>query len=175
MSDELFVINGLPIKGISVGIEDDSDYCATNIKIENGTYVFDLKTPSEKIKNLRLNLPGHHNLRNAIIAFAMALQYGTPAKKLAEVLFSFKGVERRFSYQIKNENLVFIDDYAHHPTEIDALHQAIREMHPNKKVLAIFQPHLYSRTKDFAEEFGKSLAQFDEIFLLDIYLSLIHI
>ena len=84
-------------------------------------------------------------------------------------LASFKGIQRRFSYQIKNENLVYIDDYAHHPTEINAVHQAVRELYPNEKVLAIFQPHLFSRTKDFANNFAKSLAQFDEIILLDIY------
>ena len=167
--DELFVVNGLSIDGLTIGIEDESDYAAKNIKIENGAYVFDLKTPKKIIRDLRFNLPGHHNLKNAITAFAMALNYGSPAKKLAKALFSFKGIERRFSYQIKNEQLVFIDDYAHHPTEINALHQAVREMYPGKKVLAVFQPHLYSRTKDFAVGFGESLAQFDEVYLLDIY------
>ena len=82
---------------------------------------------------------------------------------------SFKGIQRRFSYQIKNENLVYIDDYAHHPTEINAVYQAVRELYPNEKVLAIFQPHLFSRTKDFVDDFAKSLSQFDEIILLDIY------
>jgi UDP-N-acetylmuramate--alanine ligase len=88
---------------------------------------------------------------------------------LAKALFSFKGVQRRFSYHIRTENLVYIDDYAHHPTEINALHQAVREMHPNKKVLAVFQPHLYSRTRDFASDFAQSLSQFDQLLLLDIY------
>ena len=82
---------------------------------------------------------------------------------------SFKGVQRRFSYQIKTKDLVYIDDYAQHPTEINAVHQAVSELYPNQKVLAIFQPHLFSRTKDFADDFAKSLAQFDEIILLDIY------
>ncbi len=99
----------------------------------------------------------------------MAVEYGCPPKQLAKALASYKGVKRRFTYQIKTENLVFIDDYAHHPEEINAVHQAIREMFPNQKVLAVFQPHLFSRTRDFANDFAKSLSKFDEIILLDIY------
>ncbi|EZH74595.1 UDP-N-acetylmuramate--alanine ligase [Aquimarina atlantica] len=167
--DHLLVCNGLPLSGITFGIEDDSDYCAQNIKIDNGTYVFDLKTPHKRIKDLHLNLPGRHNLLNAITAFAIAMLYGSPTGPLAKALFSFKGVQRRFSYQIKTNDLVYVDDYAHHPTEINALHQAVREMHPGKKILAIFQPHLYSRTRDFAADFAQSLSQFDQLLLLDIY------
>lgn len=166
---KLFVKNGLPIKGITYGIEDNSDYAIQNIKIENGTYVFDVKTPKTVLENLHFNLPGRHNLSNALIALAMAVEYGCPHQQLAKALASYKGVKRRFTYHIKTENLVFIDDYAHHPEEINAVHQAIREMYPRKKVLAIFQPHLYSRTRDFVDDFAKSLSQFDEVFLLDIY------
>jgi len=169
VKDHLLICNGLPIDGKTFGIEDDSDYCAQNVKVDNGTYIFDLKTPTQYIKDLHLNLPGRHNLLNAITAFAIALLYGSPTASLAKALFSFKGVQRRFSYKIKTENLVYIDDYAHHPTEINALHQAVREMHPGKKVLAVFQPHLFSRTQDFAVDFASSLTQFDEIILLDIY------
>lgn len=99
----------------------------------------------------------------------MAIEYGSPTGDLARALYSFKGVKRRFTYKIKSSDLVLIDDYAHHPTEISAVHQAVREMYPGKKVLAIFQPHLFSRTRDFAEEFANSLSKFDKIFLLDIY------
>ncbi|MBD0832476.1 UDP-N-acetylmuramate--L-alanine ligase [Aestuariibaculum sediminum] len=166
---KLFVKNGLPIKGLTYGIEDDADYCAKNIRIVNGAYVFDVKTPSTTLKNLEFNLPGRHNLSNALIALAMAVEYGCPNQQLAKALASYKGVKRRFSYHIKSENLIYIDDYAHHPEEINAVHQAVREMYPGKKVLAVFQPHLYSRTKDFADEFAVSLAQFDEVMLLDIY------
>ncbi|MEZ4855688.1 MAG: UDP-N-acetylmuramate--L-alanine ligase [Gelidibacter sp.] len=166
---QLFVKNGLPIKGITYGIEDDSDYSVQNIKIIDGSYVFDVKTPTQTLYNFKFNLPGRHNLSNALIALAMSVQYGIPQQQLAKALASYKGVKRRFSYQIKTDNLVFIDDYAHHPQEINAVHQAIREMYPNKKVLAIFQPHLFSRTRDFADDFAKSLSQFDEILLLDIY------
>jgi len=165
----LFVKNGLPLQGVRIGINDESDYSAQNIKIEDGSYVFDLRTPSTTIKNLKFNLPGKHNLLNAITALAMTIEYGTPTHDLARALYSFKGVKRRFSYKIKKDHLVLIDDYAHHPTEISAVHQAVREMYPNKKVLAVFQPHLFSRTRDFAEDFASSLSSFDKVFLLDIY------
>ena len=165
----LFIKNGLPLEGITVGLEDDAVYAALTIKIENGAYHFDLKHPDGLLQDLVLNLPGRHNLSNAITALAMALHYGSPADKLAKALFAFKGVNRRFTYRIKTEDEVLIDDYAHHPTEIDAVHSAVREMYPNKRVLAVFQPHLYSRTRDFMQDFAASLAQFDELLLLDIY------
>ena len=106
---------------------------------------------------------------NALAAFAMADSYNIPTDSIKESLMSFKGVERRFSYRIKSDDLILIDDYAHHPTEIEAVFQAVSEMYPNQKYLAIFQPHLFSRTQDFADDFGRSLEQFDEVQLLDIY------
>ncbi len=166
---KLFVKNGLPIKGITYGIDDDANYSVKNIKIVNGSYEFDLKIPNGLLNNFKFNLPGRHNLSNALIALAMALEYGVPYQKLIHALATYKGVKRRFTYQIKTGDLVYIDDYAHHPEEINAVHQAVREMYPEKKVLVIFQPHLFSRTKDFADEFAKSLSQFDDIALLDIY------
>ena len=165
----LFVNNKLSLSGTTLGINDASDYSAKNVKIENGTYVFDLKTPSQTIENLRFNLPGNHNLLNAITALAMAIEYGSPTIDLARALYSFKGVRRRFNYKIKTDKLVLIDDYAHHPTEISAVHQAVRAMYPDKIVLAVFQPHLFSRTRDFAEDFASSLSEFDKVFLMDIY------
>ena len=166
---KLFVRNGLPLKGITYGIEEDSDYSAQNITIENGSYVFDVKTPNGLYKDFKFNLPGRHNLSNAIIALAMAAEYGCDFGQLAEALVTYRGVKRRFTYQIKTEEFVFIDDYAHHPEEIKAVHQAVREMYPDKKVLAIFQPHLFSRTKDFVDGFAENLSKFDELLLLDIY------
>ncbi|SEM10193.1 UDP-N-acetylmuramate--L-alanine ligase [Maribacter orientalis] len=166
---KLFVRNGLPLEGLTYGIEDDSDYCIRNIKIEHGTYIFDLETPDLKLEGVEFNKPGRHNLLNGLVAFAMAMQAGSPPHRLAKALATFKGVQRRFSYKIKNDDFIFIDDYAHHPTEINAVFEAISEMHPNKKVLAIFQPHLFSRTRDFADDFAKSLSQFENILLLDIY------
>ena len=167
--DKIFVPKGLPLEGLTVGINEDATFKAFNVRIENGYYVFDVQTPSETIENIKFGLPGRHNLMNALMALAMAKKYGTPTISIAKALASFKGIQRRFSYQIKSEDLVYIDDYAHHPTEINAVHQAVRELYPNQKVLAIFQPHLFSRTKDFADDFAKSLSQFDEIILLDIY------
>jgi len=166
---KIFVPKGLDLEALTIGINEEATFTAFNVRIENGYYVFDVQTPSETIENIQFGLPGRHNLMNAMMALAMAKTFGSPTKTIANALASFKGVQRRFSYQIKNENLVYIDDYAHHPTEINAVHQAVRELYPNQKVLAIFQPHLFSRTKDFADDFAKSLSQFDEIILLDIY------
>ena len=166
---KLFVPKGLPLKGLTVAINEGATFEAFNISIKNGYYVFDVKTPSETIENIQFGLPGRHNLMNALMALAMAKTYGSPTESIAKALASFQGVQRRFTYQIKNENLVYIDDYAHHPTEINAVHQAVTELYPNQKKLAVFQPHLFSRTNDFADDFAQSLAAFDEIILLDIY------
>ncbi|MFD1016388.1 UDP-N-acetylmuramate--L-alanine ligase [Winogradskyella rapida] len=166
---KLFVKQGLPLDGITYGVEEEADYSAQNVTIENGSYVFDIKTPKGIEQDFRFQLPGRHNLSNALIAIAMAAEYGCGYDDLKKGLASYKGVKRRFTYQIKTEDFVFIDDYAHHPEEIKAVHQAVREMYPDQKVLAIFQPHLFSRTKDFADAFAESLSKFDELLLLDIY------
>src|SRR5690606_24712950 len=140
-----------------------------NIRVENNTYIFDVKTPKTIVHNIKFNLPGRHNLSNALIALAMTVEYGFPHQQLANALASFKGVKRRFSYKIKTENFVYIDDYAHHPEEINAVRQAVFELYPDKKTLVVFQPHLYSRTRDFADGFADSLSHFHEVLLLDIY------
>lgn len=168
-SDNLYVIKGLPLGGNTIGVNNDADFSAQNIRIENGFYFFDVKTPNELVQNVKFGLPGHHNLTNALLAFAMAKSYGVSNEKIISALASFKGVRRRFSFQIREEKLVYIDDYAHHPTEINAVHQAVRELYPGKKIIAAFQPHLFSRTKDFVDGFAESLSQFDEILLLEIY------
>ena len=167
--NKLFVTNGLPLEGVTVGVEDNSIFTAENVRVENGWYVFDVVTPKEQIKDLKFALPGRHNLTNALLASSMAYTYGVSPEDIAKALKSFTGVVRRFSYQIKKPGLVYIDDYAHHPTEIDAVHQAVTELYPNDKVLAVFQPHLFSRTRDFIDGFAKSLSAFDNIVLLDIY------
>lgn len=166
---KLFITKELPINGVICAVNEDAVFQALNVRIENSSYVFDVKTPNELIKDLRFSLPGKHNLMNALMALAMAVTYGTPIDAIAKALESFKGIRRRFSYQIKENNLVYIDDYAHHPTEINAVHQAVRELYPGQKVLAVFQPHLFSRTRDFADNFAKSLSEFDEVFLMEIY------
>ncbi|TAI46869.1 UDP-N-acetylmuramate--L-alanine ligase [Flagellimonas allohymeniacidonis] len=165
----LMVRNGLPLDGTTYGIEDEAEFIIENIEIEHGTYIFDLVTPTERLKKVRFNQPGRHNLLNGLAAFAMAVQAKCHPHRLAEALDTFKGVQRRFSYQIKENDLVFIDDYAHHPTEINAVYQAVTEMYPQEEVTAVFQPHLFSRTRDFADEFAKSLERFTVILLLEIY------
>lgn len=165
----LFVPKGMDLHGVSIAINEEASFKAHNIRIENSSYVFDVQTPTETISNIVFGLPGHHNLMNALMALAMAKTYGTLSDAIKNALATFKGVQRRFSYQIKTDSLVYIDDYAHHPTEINAVHQAVRELYPNQKVLAVFQPHLFSRTKDFVDDFAKSLSQFDEVLMLDIY------
>jgi UDP-N-acetylmuramate--alanine ligase len=168
-SEKLFIANGLPLTGNTIGIDANTTFSANNSRIENGFYVFDIQTPKEIITNVRFGLPGHHNLMNALTAFAMAYTYGVTPQKIVNALASFPGIRRRFSFQIREEKLVYIDDYAHHPTEINAVHQAVRELYPNKKIIAAFQPHLFSRTKDFVDGFASSLSQFDEILLMEIY------
>jgi len=169
VSQTLFIKKGLPLKGITYGLEEGADYDAQNISIKNGTYFFDVKTPSEIIKNIELNISGKHNVLNTVVALAMANEYGVPLLSIARALKTFKGVQRRFTFKIKTDHLVLIDDYAHHPTEINAVAEAIRELYPTKKITAIFQPHLFSRTQDFVDDFAESLAKFDELMLLKIY------
>jgi UDP-N-acetylmuramate--alanine ligase len=167
--NNLFITTQLPLLGQTVGVGENANYQAVNIRIEQSAYIFDIKTKSELITGVRFALPGTHNLMNALMAFAMAKIYGVSDENSKKALASFKGIRRRFSYQIQEEKLVYIDDYAHHPTEINAVHQAVSELYPGRKVLAIFQPHLFSRTRDFADDFAKSLSAFDSVLLLDIY------
>ena len=166
---KLFITTALPLEGTTVAVNENAVYKAFNVRIDSGSYLFDIETPAGVLKDFRFGLPGRHNLMNALMAIAMAVSFGSPTDSIAAALASFKGVRRRFSYQIKTNDFVYIDDYAHHPTEINAVHQAVRELYPDKKVLAVFQPHLFSRTSDFSDDFAKSLSNFDEILLMDIY------
>lgn len=170
VTEQLFVRKGLPIsEAMTYGVESGADYDAVNIRIENGTYHFDVATPEgELLKNFRLSLPGQHNVENATAAIAVAHFMKVPFNKISFALSNFKGIKRRFNrWDIHGK--IYIDDYAHHPTELNAVIHSIREMFPVKKVLGVFQPHLYSRTRDFAEGFAESLSGFDELILLDIY------
>src|SRR5690606_8822618 len=166
---KLFAPTALELDAVKVGFSDSDIFKAENIRIDNGAYVFDVKIKEERIENIRFHLPGKHNLSNALMALSMAKTYGVSNENLKKALQSFKGIERRFSYKIKTDDLVLIDDYAHHPTEINAVYNAVKELYPDKKNLAVFQPHLFSRTKDFMDDFAQSLSQFDEVILLDIY------
>ncbi len=169
VTETLIVAKGLPLPGLTYGVNEAADYKAFNLKIDSGKYIFDVQTPSAEIKNIEFHLLGKHNVMNALAAIAMADVYGVSLEVVKQQLKTFKGVHRRFSYRIKTENLVLIDDYAHHPTEINAVENSVREMYPKEKVLAVFQPHLFSRTKDFIDDFASALSKFDEVILLDIY------
>ncbi|HQZ42583.1 MAG TPA: cyanophycin synthetase, partial [Flavobacteriales bacterium] len=140
-----------------------------NLRIVGGKYVFDLFAEGRMIKDLELGMAGKHNVENAIAASTVALRLGVSPDHLQQGLASFRGVARRFQTRVSNEKVVYIDDYAHHPKELDACIASVRELYPGKRITGIFQPHLFTRTRDNVEDFGKSLAQLDELLLLDIY------
>lgn len=153
----------------SYSITGEADVFASGIRIEGDTYYFDLHAGDVHLENLHLGIPGLHNVENAVAASAAALEAGVTADELKAGLASFSGVKRRFEYIIRHSDLVYIDDYAHHPTELAAIIGSVKKMYPNREVLAVFQPHLYSRTCDFAQGFAESLSLADEVILLDIY------
>ncbi len=151
------------------GLDKKSTFYAKNIRIENGTQKFDIIYPDGTCKDIKLNMPGKVNVENAVVAFASAYFLGIDPKLIKCALDCFEGIERRFDIVLKNDNIVFINDYAHHPQEIKRLAEAVKSLYPDKKITAVFQPHLYSRTRDFADEFAKALDNFDEVILTDIY------
>lgn len=150
------------------GMEKGKSF-SSNVRINNGDFIFDYYSVNGLIEQLRLQVPGFHNVENATAALTVALNLGIEEDTLIRALHGFRGVKRRFEYILKRPDLVFIDDYAHHPTEIMALLKSAVALYPNKKITAIFQPHLFSRTRDFAAEFARSLDLVHEILLLDIY------
>lgn len=165
----LFVAEGTGLEGTIVGFSAAADIQAANIRIVDGKILFDIRTGTVWDRDVVLLMPGNHNILNATLAYSMAKVYGLDTQDIKKSLASFIGVRRRFSYKVRNEKVVYIDDYAHHPTEINAVSQAVNFLYANKKVLAVFQPHLFSRTQDFMEDFAKSLSTFSEVALLDIY------
>jgi len=150
-------------------VNTEADFYASNLRLENGLYHFEFNYPNGKIHNLTLGIPGLYNVENAVAALAAALLAGATPEELSNALPLFKGVKRRFDIRIQEKELVYIDDYAHHPEEIKACILSAKAMFPGKKVTGIFQPHLFSRTRDFATEFAESLSLLDEIVLLPIY------
>lgn len=150
-------------------LDSDSDFRAENIRIDNGLYVFDFAGIKGRIDNLKLGLPGLLNVENAVAAIGMATIAGVHNDEVFNSLSKFKGIQRRFDYQILRDDFVYIDDYAHHPEELKASIKSAKELFKGKKVTGIFQPHLYTRTRDFADEFATSLELLDEIIVLDIY------
>lgn len=152
----------------SYGIEK-GEIQAKNLVAKEGYIHFDFSWNEIQFKKLQLAIPGFHNVKNSLLAIAIAIQNGADEASIREGLKSFRGVKRRFEYLIKGPDLTYIDDYAHHPTEIEGTISSIRFLYPTKKITAIFQPHLYSRTKDFMEGFADELSKVDELILLDIY------
>ena len=146
-----------------------ADYHASNVRVENGSYVFDIVSPNGTFSNLVLNWPGRHNVENAVGAYALCSAFGIEDADFRMALATFEGVKRRFDYQLRTKEVVYIDDYAHHPEELRACISSVKELYPGQKVLGIFQPHLFTRTRDFADGFGESLSLLDELILLDIY------
>lgn len=158
------------LKGISYSVNSrKADFYGCDIETEAGFYTFTLQTPKETIVKLKVGLPGRHNVENAVAAAAVYLTSGGNQVTLREGLSSYKGVARRFDRWEFPNGRIYIDDYAHHPSEIEGLLRSVIELYPGKKILSIFQPHLFSRTKDFLNEFATTLSQSDEVILLDIY------
>lgn len=147
----------------------DADYYAINVRAYNGNIFFDMRTPDGVLYDLELDGTALFNVENAVAASAVALSCGVDQYQLRSGLKSFAGVRRRFDYRIKEKNLVYIDDYAHHPQEIASTIESVRFLYPGKRVVGIFQPHLYSRTRDFADEFASVLQSLDEIIMMPIY------
>ncbi len=153
----------------SYSIIEQADYCAENIELKNGFYQFDLKTPKFRIEKLVLNFPGLLNVENAVAASSLALLAGATPGDIRNALASYSGVKRRFDIHLNDGTFLLIDDYAHHPEELRATIQSVRGIYRDRHITGVFQPHLYSRTKDFATDFAHSLSLLDEIVLLDIY------
>ena len=161
---------GLPFDtDIRYAVEGPADAYAGNICIKQGEFYFDYIANTERIADVHLGIPGKHNVENAVAAIAVARLLGIPAEKIAKALSSFAGVRRRFEYIVKTDEAIYIDDYAHHPEELSAFLSAVRQLYPTKKLTAIFQPHLYSRTRDFAEGFAAVLSSVDTLLLMEIY------
>lgn len=147
----------------------EGDFHATNIRIGGGTIIFDYVSPWGTISDIELGVPVSINIENGVVSMAMAQICGATAEELRNGMKSFAGADRRFDFHIKEENLVLLSDYAHHPDEIRACAMSMRELYPDKKISVIFQPHLFSRTADFYNEFAQSLSLFDEVILTEIY------
>jgi UDP-N-acetylmuramate--alanine ligase len=167
---------GLPLRPPSLlrnvytySIRDEGDFHAENIHLQDRQYHFDLKGPGTEIRDISLMHPGMVNVENAVAACALSVLLGLDPEKIRNAMQYFSGIQRRFEYQILTGKMVFIDDYAHHPKEIEATLLSLRDLYPGKKLTGIFQPHLFTRTRDFAEGFADSLGLLDELILLDIY------
>lgn len=172
----LFLKKSLPVKIVSkvsqstYSLTDvNADYYASNVRVLDGTYYFDFHTPENVYHDMKMVYPGRHNIENAVASLSMALSLGVNECEFRESLATFKGMKRRFDLRIKTDKTIYYDDYAHHPQEIEATVKSLKDLYPDKRICGVFQPHLYSRTRDFADEFAKSLELLDEVVLLPIY------
>jgi len=163
----LFVNDQIPMNGMTYGFNSNSNYFISNYRVDDEVAHFDINF-KKSIISIQFKMQGKHNALNALVAFAIGNFLGINNDDIQKSLSTFKGVKRRFSYILKSPRVI-IDDYAHHPTEIDAVQKSVKEMYPGKKITAVFQPHLYTRTRDFMDQFAESLSEFDEIILTDIY------
>jgi len=168
-NQKLKEFDAYPGNKVSYGLKTSANFRANKIRIVDGRFNFNVFYGDILIKDISLQIPGFHYVENALAAVAIAFELGLTADEVKKGLESFKGVERRFEFHINNSKTVYIDDYAHHPEEIRVTVEAARKLFPGRKICGIFQPHLFSRTRDFAEGFAQSLSQLDEIILLGIY------
>lgn len=166
------IYKGLDLPATSFySIEKGADIYASNIRIIDGEFYFDYHNREEVIKDIQLGIPGRHNVGNAVAAIAAAKVCGVPDEAIKDALAHFKGIKRRFQYIVKSKSYIYIDDYAHHPKELEACFEAVKSIYPDRKLTVLFQPHLFSRTRDFADDFAKVLSSdgIDKLILLPIY------
>jgi len=167
---QLYYREGLPLSsGETYAASETADICAKNIHVQNGRFVFDYQQGEFNIERIEIQLPGRHNVENITASITVALKLGISAELIKHALGNFKGVKRRFETIVRTDSHVYIDDYAHHPEELRACFHAVRELYPGQKLTVIFQPHLFTRTRDFAAGFAEVLSSVDELLLLDIY------
>lgn len=161
---------GLPFEAdIYYSATAEADAYADNVCVKHGTFYFDYVFKNGRVANIDLGVPGRHNVENAVAAIAVAQLLKIPMAKITDALSSFAGVKRRFEYIVKTPDTVYIDDYAHHPEELKAFFSAVKQLYPGKRLTAVFQPHLYSRTRDFAADFADALRMVDTLLLMEIY------
>jgi UDP-N-acetylmuramate--alanine ligase len=152
----------------SFGVEQGA-YRSVDVQVKDGYFCFNYHSPVHQIEGMCFTMPGKHNVENATLAITIALELGVQEADIRKALMNFKGIQRRFEMVYRDEAVAYYDDYAHHPTELNAAIEAARMLFPDKKITGVFQPHLYSRTRDFADGFAEALEQLDEVLLLDIY------
>jgi UDP-N-acetylmuramate--alanine ligase len=169
-SSHVFLGPQVNLNGINLELNSLGKFTLSNVKVVDEAFQFDFKLNEVELKSVRSNLPGLHNCINSALALALAIsEFPEKAEVFAKAISTFKGIKRRFNKVIDTEDLVLIDDYAHHPTEIDAVYQTLKELYPHKPKMVVFQPHLFSRTRDFETDFISVLKQFDVVTLLEIY------